>query len=252
MNISQNNPVLLRVDNIKKSFNNQEILQDISFEVNTGEFVTLLGISGSGKSTLFNIIAGLDQPDQGRIFYGEEDITGTSGHLAYMLQKDLLLRHLKIIDNVCLPLYLSGMKKDEARKKASPYFKEFGIEGTQDKYPLELSGGMAQRAAFLRTFLFNSEMILLDEPFSALDAITRKKLQEWYKDIRLKYKLTTLFITHDVEEALFLSDTIYVLSPTKHTFVAKFHLPSQSSREEERSILKIDGIRKDIEKALTE
>lgn len=224
MTTSQTDP-LMRAKNISRSFDGKHVLEDLNLDVGREEIVTLLGQSGSGKTTLFNILAGLDTPDEGSVELEGEEITSEPGHVAYMLQKDLLLRHLKVIDNVSLPLRLSGTKKEEARAAADPYFEEFGLEGTQFKYPAALSGGMAQRAAFLRTFLFSKDVVLLDEPFSRLDAITKLSMQNWYLTIKEKYRLTTIFITHDIDEALKMSDAIHVLSPKKKTIGYSLRLP---------------------------
>jgi len=202
----------LKVCNVSKSFDGRKIIEDISIELKEGEIVSLLGTSGGGKTTLFNVIAGLYEPDNGRIFLDEKDITGKSGHVSYMLQKDLLLPYKSIEDNVALPLILKGMKKKEAREQVSGYFKEFGIEGTQKEYPHQLSGGMRQRAALLRTYMFSSEVALLDEPFSALDTLTKREMHKWYLGVMEKIKLSTLFITHDIDEAILLSDRIYLLT----------------------------------------
>ena len=140
-----------------------------------------------------------------------EDITGSPGKISYMLQKDLLLQHKKIIDNVSLPLVLGGMKKAEARKKADALFAEFGLDGTQMRYPSQLSGGMRQRAALLRTYMASEGVALLDEPFSALDTLTKSSMHRWYLDIMNQIDLSTIFITHDIDEAILLSDRIYIL-----------------------------------------
>lgn len=188
-----------------------QILKSVNLYVAEGEIVSIIGPSGSGKSTIFNIVAGLLTPSQGEVLLSGENITGKSGHVSYMLQKDLLLPFKTVLDNVALPQMIKGEKKKLARKKALTYFKEFGLEGTEDKYPKMLSGGMRQRAALLRTYLFEKEVALLDEPFSALDAITKEGIHSWYLDIMKEINLTTLFITHDIEEAILLSDRIYVL-----------------------------------------
>lgn len=144
----------LRVEGISKSFDGEPVIRDISIELHKGELVSLLGISGGGKTTLFNIIAGLSAPDKGRVVMDGKDITGCPGHVSYMLQKDLLFPFCTIEDNVALPLIVKGVKKKEARQQAGKYFAGFGLEGTQKKYPAQLSGGMRQRAALLRTYLF--------------------------------------------------------------------------------------------------
>lgn len=203
---------ILKVKNITKSFDSEEIIRDISLELHEGEIVSLLGVSGGGKTTLFNIIAGLSVPDEGEVFLEEENITGKPGQISYMLQKDLLLPYRTIVDNVALPLVIRGIDKNKAREKASGYFAEFGLEGTESKYPSQLSGGMRQRAALLRTYLFSEKVALLDEPFSALDMLTKGTIHEWYLEVMEKIKLSTLFVTHDIDEAILLSDRIYLLT----------------------------------------
>ena len=203
---------VLKVDNVSKSFDGEKIIKNISLELKEGVIVSLLGVSGGGKTTLFNIISGLSLPEEGAVYLNGEDITGKPGNVSYMLQKDLLLPYRTIEDNVALPLLIRGMKKQEARKKAAGYFAEFGLQGTEKKYPAQLSGGMKQRAALLRTYLFSEKVALLDEPFSALDMLTKSAVHEWYLDIMEKIRLSTLFITHDIDEAILLSDRIYLLT----------------------------------------
>lgn len=202
----------LTVKNVSKSFDGKEIIRNINLELHHGELVCLLGISGGGKTTLFNVISGLTLPDQGQVILDGEDITGKPGRISYMLQKDLLLPYRTIEDNVALPLLIKGKKKKEARNEVAPYFEEFGLEGTQKKYPRQLSGGMRQRAALMRTYLFSQEIALLDEPFSALDTITKSSIHKWYLSIMEQIHLSTLFITHDIDEAILLSDRIYLLT----------------------------------------
>ena len=203
---------VLKINHVSKSFEEEQIIKDISIELKEGEIVSLLGVSGGGKTTLFNIIAGLSMPDKGNVLLEGEDITGKPGKVSYMLQKDLLLPYRTILDNVALPLIVRGMKKKEAREKAAGFFEEFGLEGTEKKYPAQISGGMKQRAALLRTYLFSEKVALLDEPFSALDMLTKAKVHEWYLDVMEKIKLSTLFVTHDIDEAVQLSDRIYLLT----------------------------------------
>lgn len=203
---------VLKVEGITKTFDSETIIQNISLELHQGEIVSLLGVSGGGKTTLFNIISGLSLPDEGSVWIGNEEVTGKPGNVSYMLQKDLLLPYRTILDNVALPLMIRGMKKKEAREKAAPYFAEFALAGTEKKYPAQLSGGMKQRAALLRTYLFSQKVALLDEPFSALDMLTKQSMHEWYLDVMEKIKLSTLFITHDIDEAILLSDRIYLLT----------------------------------------
>lgn len=203
---------ILKAEGVSKSFDNEKIIQNISLELKKGELVSLLGVSGGGKTTLFNIIAGLSEPDEGHIFLEGQEITGKPGMISYMLQKDLLLPYKTIVDNVALPLIIKGMKKAEARKVAEGYFEQFGLEGTEKKYPSQLSGGMKQRAALLRTYLFSEKVALLDEPFSALDMLTKGAVHEWYLDVMDQIQLSTIFITHDIDEAILLSDRIYLLT----------------------------------------
>lgn len=203
----------LEVKNVSFSYDGSEnVIEDINIELKEKELVCLLGVSGCGKTTLFNVISGLNKPGTGSVLLDNEDITGTPGKISYMLQKDLLLPYFTIEDNVSLPLVIKGEKKKTAREKVSPYFEDFGLEGTQKKYPGELSGGMRQRAALLRTFIFSDSVALLDEPFSALDALTKNDIHNWYLDVMEKIKLSTLFITHDIDEAVLLSDRIYLMS----------------------------------------
>ncbi|OPA72060.1 nitrate ABC transporter ATP-binding protein [Campylobacter pinnipediorum subsp. caledonicus] len=201
----------LRLKEISHSFGNTHILKDINFHINKNEIVSIIGPSGCGKSTIFNIAAGLINPSFGQVLLDDKDITGKSGNVGYMLQKDLLLPFKTVLENVALPQIIKGKSKSEAYSKAMSYFKEFGLDGMQNEYPKMLSGGMRQRAALLRTYLFEKDLILLDEPFSALDAMTKESIHSWYLDVVKDMKLTTLFITHDIEEAILLSDRIYVL-----------------------------------------
>lgn len=203
---------ILKVEKVNKSFGEKTVLRDASITLNEGEIVSLLGISGSGKTTLFNVISGIYKPDSGRVLLKGEDITGKAGSISYMLQKDLLFPYRKVIDNVTLPLIINGTSKKEARKIASPLFETFGLEGTQMMYPAQLSGGMRQRAALLRTYLSSNGVALLDEPFSALDTITKTMIHKWYLEVMQNINLSTVFVTHDIDEAILLSDRIYVLA----------------------------------------
>lgn len=202
----------LEVRGVSVSFDGRKVLEDVSVTLRKGELVCLLGISGGGKTTLFNVISGLLKPDAGQVLLDGEDITGKPGHISYMLQKDLLLPYRTIEDNVALPLLLRGVKKREARKQASALFEEFGLGGTEKLWPSQLSGGMRQRAALLRTYLFSQDVALLDEPFSALDTLTKSAIHRWYLDVMERIHLSTLFITHDMDEAVLLSDRIYLLT----------------------------------------
>ena len=211
MNSSQNSEVILEVRNVSFGYDEREIISNINLELRDNELVSLLGVSGSGKSTLFNIIAGLLKPDAGKVIYRGEDITGKSGIISYSFQKDLLLPYMTIEENVALPLFIKKQKKADALVKTNKLLKEFKLDAYAKKYPKELSGGMRQRIALIRTHLFSKDVSLLDEPFSALDAITKDEMHDWYMNMRRKYNTSTIFITHDVDEAILLSDRIYIL-----------------------------------------
>lgn len=202
----------LEVRNVSLAFGDNQVLRDVSIHLKEGELVCLLGVSGGGKTTLFNVISGLLRPDEGQVFLDGEDVTGQPGRISYMLQKDLLLPYRTIEDNVALPLMLRGMKKKEARAQAAALFAQFGLEGTEKKWPGQLSGGMRQRAALLRTYLFSQNVALLDEPFSALDPVTKKQLHGLLRQIRQEFGCAVLFVTHDFTEAQDLADRVGVLA----------------------------------------
>lgn len=186
------------------------VLEDVSFEVRPGEFVSFVGPSGSGKSTLLNLIAGLEEPDSGQVL-----VAGSAerlGRVAYMPQKDLLLPWRSALDNAILALEVRGVQKREARDRARELFAAAGLSGFEHSYPAVLSGGMRQRVAFLRTMLAGSPLMLLDEPFGALDSLTRSEMQEWLLRMWEGSSTAVVLVTHDVEEALLLSDRVYVLS----------------------------------------
>ena len=200
---------ILDIKNLSYSFGNNPILKDINIHVNKNEMVAIVGSSGVGKSTLFNLIAGVLKKQTGEItINGSDDYIGK---VAYMLQKDLLFEHKTIIDNVILPLIIAKVNKKEALEEGNKILKQFNLDKYANKYPQQLSGGMRQRVALIRTYMFKRKIFLLDEAFSALDAITKKELHKWYLDLKKEFNLTTLLITHDIEEAVFLSDRIYIL-----------------------------------------
>ena len=223
--------MILQAEQISKAYGEKQVLQDISVTLNQGELVCLLGVSGVGKTTLFNILSGLATPDSGRVLLDGKEITGETGHLSYMLQKDLLLPHKTVLDNVALPLRLAGKKKKEARQEANAYFAQFGLDGTQKKYPVQLSGGMRQRAALLRTYMCGDQVALLDEPFSALDTLTKTAMQEWYLKVMEEIKLSTLFITHDIDEAILISDRIYIMKGSPATITAELVIQEAKPRD---------------------
>ena len=202
----------IKAINIKKSFGQLHTIDDISLTLEENQFISILGPSGCGKSTLFSIIAGLIEADQGNIFIDGENFNKKTGRVSYMHQKDLLLPWKNILENVSLPLLLKGDSKVNAERKAIEYFHLFGLDGFEENYPSQLSGGMRQRAALLRAYLFSNDIMLLDEPFGGLDAITKRKMQQWLLEIFNNLNSSILFITHDIDEAIFLSDEIYVLT----------------------------------------
>ena len=200
---------ILDIKNLSYSFGNNPILKDINIHVSENEMVAIVGSSGVGKSTLFNLIAGVLKKQIGEItINGSNDYIGK---VAYMLQKDLLFEHKTIINNVILPLIIAKVDKKEALEEGNKILKQFNLDKYANKYPQQLSGGMRQRVALIRTYMFKKNIFLLDEAFSALDAITKKELHKWYLDLKKEFNLTTLLITHDIEEAIFLSDRIYIL-----------------------------------------
>ena len=190
-----------------------EVLDGVDLEVGSGEFISIVGPSGCGKSTLFNIIAGLDPPSTGHVYLDGLRDSELLGRVGYMPQQDLLMPWRTVLDNTALGLVLAGVSRAEARERARAQFAAFGLEGFEEVWPGQLSSGMRQRAALLRTFLTGNELLLLDEPFGALDALTRRDMQQWLIGVWQERKASVLFVTHDVEEALFLSDRIYVMSP---------------------------------------
>ena len=222
----------LEIKNITGGYNDKKVIENISFSVNTGEIISIIGPSGTGKTTLFNIIAGLLKPlNEGKIYLNEKDITGKSGYVGYMLQKDLLLPFKTVLENITLPLIIKGIKKDEANQMALNKLKAFSLLEKANAYPKELSGGMKQRAALLRTYFFSNEAVLLDEPFSALDSITRESVHKWYLNVIKELNLTTVLITHDIDEAILLSDRVLILkgAPATISYEKKINLPRPRS-----------------------
>jgi ABC-type nitrate/sulfonate/bicarbonate transport system ATPase subunit len=188
------------------------VLEDVSLTVKEGELVAIIGPSGCGKSTLLNIIAGLEDPDSGKLLFDGEPASERLGRVAYMHQKDLLFPWRTVLDNTILGLEVRGTPRRAARRRAREMLGTFGLQGFEAQYPAALSGGMRQRAAFLRTALAEQPVVLLDEPFGALDALTRASLHAWLLETWGGLQKTVLLITHDVEEAILLSDRVYVLT----------------------------------------
>jgi ABC-type nitrate/sulfonate/bicarbonate transport system ATPase subunit len=210
-------------------------LAPVSFALREGSFVSVIGPSGCGKSTLFNIIAGLQSPTSGTISIDGEDATGNIGRVGYMLQKDLLLPWRTVLDNIILGMEIKGVARKRARATAMPYLQKYGLAGFEHRFPRELSGGMRQRAALLRTLLLDTDIILLDEPFGALDAQTRTQMQEWLLQLWTDFHKTVVFVTHDVEEAIYLSDEILVVSARPGRITDRMAVPLMRPRP--RSIM---------------
>jgi ABC-type nitrate/sulfonate/bicarbonate transport system ATPase subunit len=206
--------VKLVVEDVRKAFPGPlPVLDGVAFDVAPGEFVSIVGPSGCGKSTLFNVVAGLERPDAGRVLVDGADATGRTDPFAYMPQQDLLFPWRTVLDNTTLGLEVAGTSRRAARDRALPLFAPFGLDGFESARPAELSGGMRQRAALLRTVVQDRAVLLLDEPFGALDALTRTEMQTWLESVRARFDWTVLLITHDIREAVFLSDRVVVLGP---------------------------------------
>ncbi len=210
-----------------------QVLDGVDVAVDANEFVSVIGPSGSGKSTLFNIIAGLVAPDSGRVLVDGNDVTGRSGHVGYQMQKDLLLGWRTVLENVVLGPELARRPRAQAIARAHELMRRFGLDGFENFYPAALSGGMRQRAALMRTILCDKQVWLLDEPFGALDALTRADLHEWLLGIWREFRRTIVLITHDPEEAVFLSDRIYVTTsrPLRIKGVIEVDLPRPRDQE---------------------
>lgn len=206
-------PPLLTLEHISLRYGNVAVLDEISMRVAPGEFVSILGPSGAGKSTIFKILTGAAKADQGSIRFEGRPLAATESPFAFMPQRDALMPWRRIIDNTTLGLEVQGMNRRAARLKVEPLFGEFGLAGFEMHYPHALSGGMRQRAALLRTVVQDRPILLLDEPFGALDALTRNQMQIWLETMWLKHRWTVILITHDVREAVMLSDRVHLLSP---------------------------------------
>lgn len=227
MNSCQNK---ITLNHVSKSYDNMKILKDITFKVNEGELVSIVGPSGCGKSTIFNIITKLTDIDSGEV--------SINGSVSYMYQKDMMVPWKRVIDNIAIPLVLKGRKKSEARKEVVGFIETFGLQGFEYKYPTQLSGGMKQRANFLKTYLTSNDIMLLDEPFGALDSITRRKLQKWLIGLKKKTNSTILFITHDIDEAILISDRVYVISEKPAVIKGEIMVNLKDGEHEEISLSK--------------
>ncbi len=208
-----------------------QVLDNLNFSVDKGEFVALLGPSGCGKSTLFNIISGLLKPLSGDVYLNGDRIQNNVSSFGYMQQKDLLLQWRTVLKNVLIGAEIQGESIDETKDEALDLLAQLGLQGFEKSYPMQLSGGMRQRVALVRTLLFKKDFLLLDEPFGALDAMTRTVMQSILLDIWNKNKQTVLLITHDIEEAIILADKIYVLTARPASIKAEVDVPLPRPRD---------------------
>ncbi|BBI34507.1 ABC transporter ATP-binding protein [Cohnella abietis] len=207
------------------------VLNNISLHVGEGEFVTLIGPSGSGKSTLFRLIGGVERPDTGRIVMEGKEVTGERGLISYMPQQAALFPWLSVEDNISSALVTTGTSKKEAKEQASEWLRKIQLDNVAKEYPHVLSGGMQQRVSFLRALLMRRDIMCLDEPFAALDALTRADMQRWLLQLWEADRRSVLFVTHSIEEALMLSDRIYVLSPAPATVLREIIVPFNRPRQ---------------------
>lgn len=211
----------------------EPMMRDLSFSIGDGEFVSVIGASGCGKSTIFRLINGLEKPQQGEIFVKGRPIEEQKNYSSFMPQKDLLLPWRTIEKNVCLPMEIMGVPASEQKKACQEALEQVGLAGYADKYPKDLSGGMKQRVAFARTLMAGADMLLLDEPFSALDYLTRVDMQEWLLSQWQDSGKTIIFITHDVEEAVFLSKKIFVIQDRPFSSMDCVEVPMDYPRKRE-------------------
>lgn len=202
-----------------------EILKDLDLSIGEGEFISLVGVSGSGKSTIFRLITGLEEPASGEIRLQGKRCSNRLGMIGYMPQRDLLMPWRTVRENAALPMELKKRKQHDNQPDLDDMLTAFGLEGYGNAYPGELSGGMRQRVSFLRATMTGADILLLDEPFSALDAMTKLFMQEWLLEQWQLKKQTILFITHDISEALFLSDRVFILKETPASRLEEIKVP---------------------------
>jgi len=221
----------LELRDVRKRFGALEVLADISLHVGEGEFVSILGPSGAGKSTLFQLLTGAVR-GEGEMRFDGVPLDDHGSRFAFMPQRDALMPWRRVIDNAALGLEVQVMRRRAARERVAPLFAEFGLAGFERAWPAELSGGMRQRVALLRTVVQARDMLLLDEPFGALDALTRAAMQRWLEGMWRGHRWTALLITHDVREAVLLSDRIYVLSARPARVISEIPVPLPRPRTE--------------------
>ena len=210
------NPILFKMEGVGKSWAYDgavtKALSGVNMQICLGEFISIIGPSGCGKSTLLSILAGLENPSEGNIVFQDQEYDTRLGNIGYMHQKDLLLPWRTVLDNAILSMEINGIPRTSMENQVLEMMDVFGLKGFENSYPFQLSGGMRQRVAFLRTIMADNKLVLLDEPFGALDALTRINMQDWLLKLWESWDKTILLVTHDVEEAVILSDRVYVLS----------------------------------------
>lgn len=220
---------ILEVTKLSKSFLHQKhkvlVLDEVSLDLEQGDFVSIIGRSGCGKSTFLELLAGITQPDKGDIILHGRVITGRPGHFGYMPQSDLLFPWLNVLDNILIPLRVKGSGIQEARKQVQELLPVFGLENHSTHLPYQLSGGLKQRVALMRTYMYGAKILLLDEPLANLDALTRSSLQDWIKQIVPQLHLTVILVTHDIDEALLLSNRIVLMGNDPGTIIGSFDIP---------------------------
>lgn len=224
---------ILKIENLFFSYDSKLLLKNISLTLKKGEFLSIVGSSGCGKSTIIKLIAGIEKADSGSI---------VSSSIGYMPQKDLLLPWRTVLENILLPFEINGKDLKEGKKLALEYLKKLKLDGYSNSFPNELSGGMKQRISFLRTLMTQGEILLLDEPFSALDMITKEQLQRWLLEILKEFNKSVIFITHDINEAIFLSNRILVCKNSPMDSFQEFII----SEEIKNSPEKVDNLKKEI------
>jgi len=221
----------LVADGLSVRFDGTAAIEGVQLRIEAGEFVSIVGPSGCGKSTLFNILSGLLVPSSGRVSIDGEDVTGSTGHVGYMFQKDLLLPWRTVVGNIVLGAALTRGVSDRDEAEARQLAARYGLGGFLDHYPHALSGGMRQRVALMRTLAVHTDVLLLDEPFGALDSQTRLEMQRWLLEVWDELDRTVLFVTHDVDEAVFLADRVLVMSPRPGTIAADIPVPVPRPRD---------------------
>ena len=223
--------MILEIEKLSKKYGDVEVIKDLDLHIKKGEFISIVGPSGCGKSTLFKVITGLLTEYSGRVRIDGKMVKNKV--ISYLPQKDLLLPWKTLYENATIPLEISGVKKEKWKEIIDPLIEEFGLLGFENRYPHELSGGMRQRGGLLRSFLIDSDLMLLDEPFGALDALTRSSMQDWLLEIWKRHNHSILFITHDIEEAIYLSDRVYIMSTRSGRFLDELEISFPRPRKKE-------------------